>query len=211
MLQIGQRLFTGRVAVAQAALVFGQQLFEKTRSYTDSKQCWAPKGMRPPLSLLPQLSSLFVEAEEAFSYAERYVSLCERELCKCLRADKPPTSKLTDAIAVAKIRSVETVIQLCFRLKQAVGSRALMAESGFEGLDGMQIAKFAEGESFVLMQKLARDRVKAASGVSGAGALEQTISSELSRGSPMEWVNKADQVYHLAELVMDRTMQEWTG
>merc|ERR1712187_294810 len=131
MLQIGQRLFTGRVAVAQAALTFGRQLFERTRSYTDSKLCWAPKGMRPPLSFLPQLSSLFTEAEEAFSYAERYASLCERELCKCLRTDKPPTAKLTDAIAVAKIRSVETVIQLCFRLKQAVGSRALMAESGF--------------------------------------------------------------------------------
>ena len=35
-----------------------------------------------------------------------------------------------------------------------------MADSGFEALDTMQIAKFAEGESFVLMQKIARDRVK---------------------------------------------------
>ena len=40
------------------------------------------------------------------------------------------------------------------RVEQAVGSHALMLGSGFEHLDAMQIAKFAEGESFVLMQKL---------------------------------------------------------
>jgi acyl-CoA oxidase len=39
-------------------------------------------------------------------------------------------------------------------VEQAVGSHALMLGSGFEHLDAMQIAKFAEGESFVLMQKL---------------------------------------------------------
>ena len=42
----------------------------------------------------------------------------------------------------------------CAREEQAVGSHALMLGSGFEHLDAMQIAKFAEGESFVLMQKL---------------------------------------------------------
>ena len=42
----------------------------------------------------------------------------------------------------------------CARVAQAVGSHALMLGSGFEHLDAMQIAKFAEGESFVLMQKL---------------------------------------------------------
>jgi hypothetical protein len=161
--------------------------------------------------MLPQLSSLFNEADEAFAYAEKYASACEQQLNDCLRGDRLPSTKLMDAIAVAKIRSVETVVQLCFRLKQAVGSFALMVGSGFEGLDAMQIAKFAEGESFVLMQKLARDRVKNSTKVANSGAKEEEIASELSQGSPLEWVNKADRVYHLAELVMDRTMQEWTG
>ena len=39
-----------------------------------------------------------------------------------------------------QVRAVETVIQLCFRLKQAVGSHALMVGSGFEHLDSMQAA-----------------------------------------------------------------------
>lgn len=154
MMQIGQRLFSGRVAVAQAALVFGRHLFAKTRGYTDTKLCWAPKGLRPPLSMLPQLSSLYEEADLAFGYAEQYAARCEADYCHCVRADQLPNAQLQEAIAVAKVRAVETVIQLCFRLKQAVGSYALMVGSGFEYLDGMQIAKFAEGESFVLMQKL---------------------------------------------------------
>jgi len=206
MLQIGQRLFTGRVAVAQAALLFGRALFAKTRCYTDNKLCWSPKG-RPPLSMLPQLSSLYAQADAAFSYAEEYSVRCELKLCSCLRADTLPAAELIEEIAVAKIRSVETTVQLCFRLKQTVGSYALMAGSGFESTDTMQIAKFAEGESFVLMQKLTRDRVKARSTVEGCSALENTIVTELKNSTMAEWVEKADMVYQLAELVMDRTME----
>eukprot|EP00928_Gymnodinium_smaydae_P090418 TRINITY_DN74215_c0_g1_i1.p1 TRINITY_DN74215_c0_g1~~TRINITY_DN74215_c0_g1_i1.p1 ORF type:complete len:488 (-),score=69.28 TRINITY_DN74215_c0_g1_i1:178-1611(-) len=209
MLMIGQRLFTGRVAVAEASLVFGRALFARTKAYTDQKKCWAPNGMRPPLSMLPQISSLYKEADEAFSYAERYVRLCEEQLNTCLRADRIPHTQLMDAIAVAKIRCVETVVQLCFRLKQAVGSRALMADSGFEGLDGMQVAKFAEGESAVLMQKIARDRAKGQ--VSECKDEEETVAAELAKANPVEWVQKADRVFYLAELVMDRTMEQWTG
>ena len=36
---IGQRLFTGRVAVAQAALTFARKLFASTRTYSDAKLC----------------------------------------------------------------------------------------------------------------------------------------------------------------------------
>merc|ERR1712028_6246 len=211
MMMIGQRLFTGRVAVAQAALMFGRGLFAMTREYTDNKLCWAPGGQRPPLSMLPQLSSLNEQADEAFSYAETYSRICEVELCKCLKAGTMPPPDLIEAIACAKIRSVETVVQLCFRLKQTVGSYALMYGSGFEASDTMQIAKFAEGESFVLMQKLARDRCKAKRTIAGCSAEEEAISAELKSASGMEWVRKADKVYQLAELVMDRTMQRVTG
>merc|ERR1712062_141980 len=132
------------------------------------------------------------------------------ELVECLHQDRIPGTRLIEAIGVAKIRSVETVIQLCFRLKQTVGSRALMVGSGFEEMDGMQVAKFAEGESFVLMQKIARDNVKnvAAPGMTDQ---EKTICEELRGKGPEEWVAKFDQVYHLAELVMDRTMQQRVG
>ena len=60
----------------------------------------------------------------------------------------PPISKdmacvrsRSTAIAVAKIRSVETTVQLCFQLKQTVGSYALMADSYFQHTDFLQCCK----------------------------------------------------------------------
>jgi acyl-CoA oxidase len=61
---------------------------------------------------------------------------------------------------------VEESIEMCFRLKQEVGSFALMADSGHGNMDFLQACKFAEGDSRILMQNLARDRLKQfASGV----------------------------------------------
>eukprot|EP00929_Paragymnodinium_shiwhaense_P055747 TRINITY_DN27914_c0_g1_i1.p1 TRINITY_DN27914_c0_g1~~TRINITY_DN27914_c0_g1_i1.p1 ORF type:complete len:509 (-),score=145.07 TRINITY_DN27914_c0_g1_i1:372-1898(-) len=211
MAQIGQRLFTGRVAVAQAAVEFGRQVFSKTKAYTDKKQCWAPGGMRPPLSALPQLQSIYQEAEEAYDYCEKYAKICEVELNKVLKQDKVPPADLQTAIAIAKIRCTESVVQLCFRLKQTVGSYALFANSGFESLDGMQIAKFAEGESFVLMQKLVRDRVKSHKEDDKMTSDEKSIVAELRTAKPMEWISKSPKIYLLAELVMDRYMERLVG
>ena len=50
---IGQRLYTGRVAVAQAALAYRSQLFDVTKAYADAKPVPAPRthpsGASPPL------------------------------------------------------------------------------------------------------------------------------------------------------------------
>ena len=50
--------------------------------------------------------------------ARLYNCRCEADYCRCVRADQLPNAQLQEAIAVAKVRAVETVIQLCFRLKQ---------------------------------------------------------------------------------------------
>ena len=153
---IGQRLFTGRVAVAQAALTFARKLFDSTRAYSDNKMC-AMRGTTPALSDVPQLRALYDEADARFARAEAFASACEAELCAALAADAPPPPAATRAIAVAKIRTVETCVELCHRLKQEVGSYALMAGTGFEHTDFLQCCKFAEGDSRILSQKLARD------------------------------------------------------
>ena len=82
---------------------------------------------------------------------------CEADLRECLVARTIPPDTLTRAIAVAKIRAVETSIALCHALKQEVGSYALMWNTGFENTDFLQCCKFAEGDSRILSQKLARD------------------------------------------------------
>ena len=88
---------------------------------------------------------------------DAFVAGCEAELATCLVRRAIPPAALTRAIAVAKIRAVETSIASCHALKQEVGSYALMAGTGFENTDFLQCCKFAEGDSRILSQKLARD------------------------------------------------------
>ena len=71
-----------------------------------------------------------------------------------------------------------------------------------------------EGESCVLMQKLARDAVKrgaAAGAAAGAGAEERAITAELRGARAADWLAKSGKIYLLAELVMDRTMEQLCG
>eukprot|EP00931_Biecheleriopsis_adriatica_P035205 TRINITY_DN20264_c0_g1_i2.p1 TRINITY_DN20264_c0_g1~~TRINITY_DN20264_c0_g1_i2.p1 ORF type:complete len:490 (+),score=104.67 TRINITY_DN20264_c0_g1_i2:60-1472(+) len=207
MAMIGQRLFTGRVAVAWAALTFTRKLYEMTRSYSDSKTCWGPKG-NSSLSDVPQLGNLFLRAEERLKKVEAYVGECEKRLSACLVKDEIPPVDLQDAIACAKIVASETSIDLCFRLKQDVGSYALMGDTGFEQMDFLQACKFAEGDSRILMQKLARDRVKVTSalGSSEEQALASDLQAVLKSGSMKGWDENFDKVYDLAWQVVTRNM-----
>merc|ERR1712139_391220 len=159
MMMIGQRLFTGRVAVAQAALTFTRKLYESTQEYSDGKVCWGPKG-NSHLTSIPQLGALYKHAEKKLHRLDAFVGECERLLSMHLQQDTVPPVSLQDAIACAKIAASETSIDLCFRLKQDVGSYALMDGTGFGETHFLQACRFAEGDSRILMQKLARDRFK---------------------------------------------------
>jgi acyl-CoA oxidase len=206
---IGQRLLTGRVAVAQTSLTFARKLYAHTQKYSDTKKCWSPSGNQF-LSQIPQLASLYAEAQNRLSELERFTHGIENEISGVLRNDGIPSSNLVHDIAVAKIASVETSIELCHRLKQEVGSYALMARTGFENLDFMQCAKFAEGDSRILMQKLARDTVKAfvVSGGKTSGSPEETrLCKLLASAGKSGWDANFDNVYLLANLVISRSIQ----
>ena len=157
---IGQRLLTGRVAVAQAALQFARKLFDMTRTYSDAKKCWAPAGATT-LSAIPHIQAVYQDGYARLDRLDAYMARVEAALSKVLRADGIPPAPLVEAIAVGKVGCVESAIEMCFRLKQEVGSYALMGDTGFEHMDFLQCCKFAEGDSRILMQKLARDRYRA--------------------------------------------------
>ena len=86
---IGQRLFTGRVAVAQAALAFAEKLFADTKRYSDAKMC-VMRGDTPALTDVPQLRALYEEAEGRLTRVKNFVETCESRLCECLAADRIP-------------------------------------------------------------------------------------------------------------------------
>jgi len=224
---IGQRLYTGRVAVAQAALSYSRRLFELTRAYAEGKAIpGAPGGgggtSDNRLAGIPQLKSLFLEAEAELSQLDAFVGALEQELSAALRLDKIPDERLVEAIATAKVRAVERSIGLCFRLKQEVGSFALMADAGFAHLDFLQCCKFAEGDSRILMQKMARDRLKAemaGNGAAGGCEAEAALCARIGAGMAEAskagadrkeaWDAQWEEVYELAELVMGRVMSDY--
>uniref|UniRef100_A0A7S0RQY7 Acyl-coenzyme A oxidase n=1 Tax=Pyramimonas obovata TaxID=1411642 RepID=A0A7S0RQY7_9CHLO len=213
---IGQRLFTGRVAVAQAALEFRRTLYATTKEYTDKRQCWTPTGSRP-LSSVPQVRALFEENAKNQHLCDRFVAKCESELCRCLRENTLPSVALTDAIAVAKVKAVEDSIKFVHLLQNEVGSFALMKGTGFEQRDFLTCCKFAEGDTRVLMQKMARDRVKAFQKTRAKAKAECTeetaLCSELveamrqsSSGPEAAWDIQHEKVYRLAGVIIDRTV-----
>lgn len=227
---IGQRLFTGRVAVAQAALEFRRELFRTTKKYTDEKLCWSPRGEGSvPLSDIPQLRQLYTEAEDVCGQVENFVKACEEDLCATLRSNSVPSVKLVEAIAVAKVKAVEEAITYTHQLKNEVGSYALMKQTGFGQTDFLQCCKFAEGDSRILMQKMARDRMKVFSAspeasVTGCdprwdretqlchalqGAMQDDISSARALNKHDAWDLRWEEVYQLADAVMERIINEY--
>jgi len=221
---IGQRLFTGRVAVAQAALEFRRGLFESTKAYADTKRCWAPSG-KPVLSDIPQLKAIFAENERKLAPLDAFVARCEAQLNDTLRADALPELSLVEAIAVAKVKAVEESIEITHRLQNEVGSYALMVGSGFEQKDFLTMCKFAEGDSRVLMQKMARDRLrlfekKQASTDSAAwdaetkqcAALSADLAAMVTKSGAdrqQAWDEKWEDVYALAETIMRNKMESF--
>lgn len=223
---IGQRLYTGRIAVAQAALAYRKELFRVAKEYADNKLI--PQiggvGATKPLASIPQLKSLFQEAEETGARLESFVDSCEQQLIPNLRKGLPPNPALAHAIAVAKVKAVEDSIDLCWRLKQDVGSYALMADSGFKHLDFLSCCKFAEGDSRILMQKMARDAVARSSKKGGSSPFvhgEDEMQTQLvqqllaasakSNGNKAKlaeiWDDNYTTVYALADAIIDHTMR----
>ena len=223
---IGQRLYTGRVAVAQAALSYRRKLYEDTLAYAANKPIPSfVKGASLTLKDIPQLAAIFEEAEETASQLEAYVSSCEEQLTPLLRTGAVPSEELAHRIAVAKVKAVEHSIDLCWRLKQEVGSYALMGDSGFGSMDFLQCCKFAEGDSRVLMLKMARDRMrrfakeaKAQTPIKPGEDVEASLCGDLARSlaaakgdKALEleiWDKEWKQVYNLAEAIMARTFEQ---
>jgi acyl-CoA oxidase len=231
---IGQRLFTGRVAVAQGAHEFRRRLFRRTRAMTDAKPCWAPGGdgggaKTLTLSRVPQLRALYDAADAREARTGRFLAEVEAKLCDVLRSGGRPDAGLVEAVAAAKVSAVDEAIEYCHRLRQEVGSYALMAGTGFEHTDFLQCCKFAEGDSRVLMMKVARDRVKEFAELAktrapvppgtspreaaAAGELAEALARERERGvtSAAALERHWDKAYDLAGLAIENIVNRWVG
>jgi hypothetical protein len=143
------------------------------------------------------------------------------------RAGAIPGATLVEEIAVAKIKSIELAIERVHVLRQEVGSFGLMYGSGFELQDMLLTCKFAEGDSRILAQKIARDRLKklrtdgpiaALAALLSADRREVVAALSLARKlapagrDPQKLAAAMDaswrQVYELADLVAARRIRD---
>ena len=95
---IGQRLMTGRLAIAESALVAVRQLFIHSKEYADKKEV---NGMRGPLPLahLPHLVELFQEADAQLTRLETFTASVEARLSAHLR-NGTKTQKKKEAVCM---------------------------------------------------------------------------------------------------------------
>ena len=138
----------------------------------------------------------------------------ESRLCAVLRKKQVPAVDLQQAIAVAKVKCIEESISLCHALKQEVGSFALMAGTGFEQLDFLQCCKFAEGDSRILMQKMARDLMQSGGNTiqekQALKKLQGELQVAIKAGNTKHkaWDICWESVYALAEAHMQGVMEQ---
>ena len=156
---IGQRLLTGRQAIAEAALMSARVLHQKTEEYAMQKVCNGLAG-ETMLAQMPQLRAVFDESYKQIDDMIAFTAGVEERLNECLVNGTIPDPDLVDAISVCKIKCIDVAIQRVHALRQEVGSYALMHATGFELVDMFLCCKFAEGDSRILQQKLTRDRLR---------------------------------------------------
>lgn len=231
---IGQRLLTGRLVIAQMMVRTGFELLRKVRQYADGRKVWSPvEDADLRLSAVPHIADLFQRIEHSLTEQQHYADVVERQLWPYLQQDILPSPAVAEAIGVAKIRGVSTTLEAFRELQAEVGSHALMANAGHSGFlfgDVILVTKFAEGDSRILMQKMARDRLRQFQR-GGWGAVaervsldshtraEATLCLQLGRAlsnakaggikAIMEaWDREWRSVYRLAELICDRYQRE---
>lgn len=94
---IGQRLLTGRMAIAEAALVSCRVLHMKTEEYARQKVC---NGLAGETSLysMPQLKSVFDISYRELDRLMRFTAAVEARLNTCLRNGKSRIKLMLSAV-----------------------------------------------------------------------------------------------------------------
>jgi acyl-CoA oxidase len=164
---IGQRLLTGRLVIAAVQIRYIQRVLELCQSYAEARLLPPPPSAkadcRATLASLPHIRSIFRRCEKDLDEQDKFCSSVQSALKPFLLQDALVPASLAEAISVAKIRGVHVALRCCRLLQEELGSQALMAgdgHCGFVHADILLCAKFAEGDSRMLMQKLARDHLK---------------------------------------------------
>ena len=207
---VAQRLLSGRICIAGAAVAALKQTSSRVYSYARGRPIPTGVSETTPLSDLPCMRDLRDEIDASMLVFRHFTRANEESFMR----DKDIGVGLVDRIACGKIEIVGYAIDAIMRLKMRVGSYALQEGSPFgTAPDILYVYRFAEGDSTILQNKMARDTLKGVSSFkgicfallalpflalidrNGIGAVRVALSVELLRvAGAMLFLNKKKQM-----------------
>ena len=159
-IQVAQRLLSGRICIAGAALSVVKSVSEETRNYAEKRNIPTGKDSHLSLAELPVMRDLLSSIESRHSQLSKFLSILELKYLNNVEID----SNLVHLIACAKIECIRFGLSSYFALKMRVGAFAVLEKSPFGSIQNHETSlycqRFAEGDCAVLEQKMARDCVK---------------------------------------------------
>ena len=156
---VAQRLLSGRICIAGAALSQLHRILDEVVKYAESKSIPRGKNERMKLSELPLLRDEIDAIRDCLYVYKLFCCLNEDAFIKF--ADGLVTSQMVEHIACGKIEIVEYCIDKMLALKLRVGSYCLQSDSPFGSrTDILYVLRFAEGDTAILKQKMVRDCLK---------------------------------------------------
>jgi hypothetical protein len=153
---VAQRLLSGRICIALAGLSMVRRTELEVRAL--ARPLSAGKDRSMPLGELPALRSDLDLSYRVYKCLEAYSEDTQRRFI----SDKEIRAPLVERINAAKIVIMLFAIGMTMRLKSKVGACSLQKSGPFGSKnDLLYIFQFAEGDSGILKQKMARDALTA--------------------------------------------------
>jgi len=203
---VAQRLLSGRICIAGVALSFLENIIDQIEKYGRERMMPIESGKEQfrPLIEMPFLADQIDVYRSLAILFRHYVSSLENEYMNTRHISED----LVHRIACAKSEIVNFAIDATEKLKKVVGSYALFEESPWgTKSDILYVLRFAEGDSAILQQKMARDAVRSLSGFGGILRALVSVPFDLIRQKNSEGLLRAKLTMELVSLglVMSRT------
>eukprot|EP01059_Diplonema_ambulator_P032988 TRINITY_DN6715_c0_g2_i1.p1 TRINITY_DN6715_c0_g2~~TRINITY_DN6715_c0_g2_i1.p1 ORF type:complete len:541 (+),score=113.13 TRINITY_DN6715_c0_g2_i1:72-1625(+) len=160
-IKIGQRLLSGRLCIADAAVGYFLHCMDRVKKYNETRMVHIGNGKKTSIAELEYVKETF----EAIGAVARTNALCLKLLQNdfaevALKGGEIPRG-LQVAINAMKVEGVDHATLSLNKLRCKVGSYSLSADSPFGSTnDILYCMRFAEGDAHVLQQTLTRESIK---------------------------------------------------
>jgi len=172
--EVAQRLLSGRICIAGAGVNQARKVLDAVESYSEKRLIPTGRDQKTPLSELPVMRDTLEELKAVMCVFRHFTKSVEDSFI----SDPTITDELVHRIACGKIEAVGFCIDAILALKARVGSLSLQDEGPFGSkTDILYVYRFAEGDTSILRQKMARDSLKA---VAKNGIFKELLNIPLS-------------------------------